>query len=349
MPSATTPLATGREGGGGGAPSQKTFRPPPTRTPRGRRIRVPTFSRTARGCGLRGHAARVLDARCTAGRRLPGHRRRGQRQGHDPAEAEADRLALPDGDRVALRHRRRRAGRRRRRPVGLPEGARRAPASPASRRTSRRSPSTGPTSSSSSYDANSLVASLKKLHIPVILQDGAARLCPGAYEQIKQLGRATGHYDRARDGRRADDGRRSPRLVAASTTARTRRLALPRAQPRLLLRDVEDVHRLASTRSSACATSPTRRTRPAPATRSSPAEYSIASNPGLIVLADVEVLRADGRRLSGAARAGTGSARSGTARSSCLDDSIASRWGPRVVNFVRAVSSAVADERPQLT
>src|SRR5581483_7731907 len=33
MPSATTPLAEGREGGGGGAPSQKTCRPPTTSNP----------------------------------------------------------------------------------------------------------------------------------------------------------------------------------------------------------------------------------------------------------------------------------------------------------------------------
>jgi hypothetical protein len=98
--------ATGRngwEGGGGGAPSQKTCRPPRThRTPRGRRIRVQAHPRTPRSS----HAV-------SAGR--------GRLVGLGDCRAPADRLALADRDRVAVRDRRRQAGRRGRRPVGLPE------------------------------------------------------------------------------------------------------------------------------------------------------------------------------------------------------------------------------------
>ena len=66
-----------------------------------------------------------------------------------------------------------------------------------------------------SYDANRVVASLKKLRIPVMVQP-APRTLPQAYEQIKQLGRATGHLDRARTVI-ARMRTQIARLVAAST------------------------------------------------------------------------------------------------------------------------------------
>ena len=47
------PSGRGREGGGGGAPSQKTCRPPTIRTPRGRRIRREAPSRNAPGGACR--------------------------------------------------------------------------------------------------------------------------------------------------------------------------------------------------------------------------------------------------------------------------------------------------------
>src|SRR5215208_8328606 len=66
-----------------------------------------------------------------------------------------------------------------------------------------------------SFDANRVVAALKKLRIPVLLQP-APRTLLQAYEQIKQLGRATGHALAART-LIARTRTRIARLVAAST------------------------------------------------------------------------------------------------------------------------------------
>jgi iron complex transport system substrate-binding protein len=75
------------------------------------------------------------------------------------------------------------------------------------------------------------------------------------------------------------------------------------------------------------------------------AEYLISTNPDVIVLADSVCC---GQKPS------TVAARPGWDRISAvrtgsivrLDDSIASRWGPRLVNFFRAVSSALTRLRP---
>ena len=69
-------------------------------------------------------------------------------------------------------------------------------------------------------------------------------------------------------------------------------------------------------------------------------EYIVASNPSLIVLADV---RCCGQTPQ------TVAARPGWSDMSAvrnhaivrIDDSIASRWGPRIVDFVRAVAAAL--------
>jgi iron complex transport system substrate-binding protein len=71
------------------------------------------------------------------------------------------------------------------------------------------------------------------------------------------------------------------------------------------------------------------------------AEYVVAADPDVIVLADTVCC---------GQTAGTVAARPGWDRISAvrsgsivrMDDSIASRWGPRLVNFFRAMSSALA-------
>src|SRR6185503_20502634 len=69
-------------------------------------------------------------------------------------------------------------------------------------------------------------------------------------------------------------------------------------------------------------------------------EYVVAANPGLIVLADTVCCEQSVRTV--AARAGwsrIAAVRTGSVVR--LDDSIASRWGPRLVNLVRAVGTAL--------
>jgi iron complex transport system substrate-binding protein len=70
------------------------------------------------------------------------------------------------------------------------------------------------------------------------------------------------------------------------------------------------------------------------------AEYLITANPGLIVLADTVCCAQNARTV--AARPGwsrIAAVRTGSVVR--LDDSIASRWGPRLVNLVRAVGTAL--------
>jgi iron complex transport system substrate-binding protein len=69
-------------------------------------------------------------------------------------------------------------------------------------------------------------------------------------------------------------------------------------------------------------------------------EYIISRNPDLIVLADSVCCRQTPATV--AARPGWSRiAAVGTGSIVRVDDSIASRWGPRIVNFVRAVATAL--------
>src|SRR5581483_1329663 len=68
------------------------------------------------------------------------------------------------------------------------------------------------------------------------------------------------------------------------------------------------------------------------------AEYVVSANPDVVVLADIRCCGQSLRTV--AARPGwrnVSAVRTGTVVR--IDDSIASRWGPRVVNFVRAVAA----------
>jgi iron complex transport system substrate-binding protein len=70
------------------------------------------------------------------------------------------------------------------------------------------------------------------------------------------------------------------------------------------------------------------------------AEYIVASSPDLIVLADTRCCGQSRAAVLGRPGWGTIAAvRKGAI--AVIDDSIASRWGPRLVNFVNAVSSAL--------
>ena len=71
------------------------------------------------------------------------------------------------------------------------------------------------------------------------------------------------------------------------------------------------------------------------------AEYVVSQSPDIVVLADIKCCAQTPQTV--AARPGwshVAAVRTGTIVR--IDDSIASRWGPRIVNFVRAVAGAVA-------
>ena len=187
-----------------------------------------------------------------------------------------------------------------------------------------------------SFDPKGLADALARLGIPVVFQNAAATL-PGAYQQIRQLGKVTGHTAEA------------DRLV---TTMKQRIGAIvARARPKAT--GVTVYHELDPTLYSLTSNTFVGRVYAmfglkniADAAKGgteypqlSP-EYVISANPGLIVLADTVCCAQNARTV--AARPGwsrIAAVRTGSVVR--LDDSIASRWGPRLVNLVRAVGTAL--------
>ena len=185
------------------------------------------------------------------------------------------------------------------------------------------------------YDPGSLVSSLERLGIRVVVQPAAENLGQ-AYGQIRQLGRITGHDARAkrvvrnmqRGIARALRGsvRRSHTVyheVTPDLYSATSRTFIGRIYSLFGLRNIADAADSTGTGYPKLSN-----------------EYVVASNPSLIVLADT---RCCGQtRASVAARPGWGGMTAVRNRAIVVvDDSIASRWGPRVVNFARAIGSAL--------
>jgi iron complex transport system substrate-binding protein len=189
-----------------------------------------------------------------------------------------------------------------------------------------------------SYDPKGLVSALNRLGIPVLIHD-AAKSFRGAYQQIRQLGMVTGHEAAAR------------RLVASMKTRIGRIVKASRARARGL----SVYHELTPDFYSASSKSFVGKVYTALGLKNIAdaadsggtgypqlsAEYIVASSPDLIVLADSVCC---GQKPSTvAARPGwdrVKAVRSGSIVR--IDDSIASRWGPRLVSFFRAMSLALA-------
>jgi iron complex transport system substrate-binding protein len=189
-----------------------------------------------------------------------------------------------------------------------------------------------------SFDTKGLARSLRRLKIKVVHHDGAKTL-KGAFLQIRQLGLVTGNaatatklvkemrtkidriVDVAKDRARglAVYHELSPDLYSATSNT-----FIGKAYALLGLENIADEADSAGTGYPQLS-----------------AEYVVAADPDVIVLADVVCC---GQKPS------TVGARPGWDRISAvrtgsivrMDDSIASRWGPRLVNFFRAMSSALA-------
>jgi iron complex transport system substrate-binding protein len=190
-----------------------------------------------------------------------------------------------------------------------------------------------------SYDANGLVAALGRLGITVLHQDGAKSF-KGAYQQIRQLGKVTGRDARAAtlvasmkkkiaavvaDAKKGRKGlsvyhELDPTLYSASS-----KTFVGQVYTSLGLRNIADE-----------AADPFGTGYPQLS-----AEYVVASSPDIIVLADTVCC---------GQKASTVASRPGWDRISAVrtgsivrvHDSIASRWGPRLVNLYRAMASALA-------
>jgi len=186
-------------------------------------------------------------------------------------------------------------------------------------------------------DTGSLVHGMQALNVPILLEPAAKNL-DDSYLQIKQLGLATGHSAQA-DSLVASMRSQVGALVASvSKPARqlkvyheldntfysvTSATFIGQAYKLLGLTNIADAATAAT-----------------PDYPQLSPEFIVSSNPDLIVLADTKCCQQDLNSV--AARPGwraIAAVKSGHVVG--VDDDIASRWGPRIVDFMRAVASQV--------
>ena len=188
------------------------------------------------------------------------------------------------------------------------------------------------------YDPKGLSDALARLGITVVHQDGAKSF-KGAYQQIRQLGLVTGHESEATRlvgrmrskiaaivpaARRAGRGLSVYHELTPDLYSATSKTFVGKVYEALGLRNIADAADSAGFGYPQLS-----------------AEYVVSVSPDVIVLADTVCC---------GQKASTVAARPGWDRISAvrtgsivrIDDSIASRWGPRLVNFFRAMSSALA-------
>jgi cobalamin transport system substrate-binding protein len=190
-----------------------------------------------------------------------------------------------------------------------------------------------------SYDPNNLVSTLRGLGIRVLVQD-AAKTLNDAYAQIVQLGQVTGHVKKA-NYVVVTMKRRIAELVAGGTR-RARGLTVfhelgPDLYSVTSSTFVGRVYSLFGLKNIADAAD----TATSGGYPRLSAEYVVSQSPDLVVLADIACCGQTPQKV--ASRPGWSTVKAvRTSTIVRIDDSIASRWGPRIVNFVRAVAAALA-------
>lgn len=187
-----------------------------------------------------------------------------------------------------------------------------------------------------SSSANNLIPALDKLHIPVLLEP-AAKSIGDAYVQMRQLGFATGH-DAAARKLVSQMKLKIDAAVAATPKAKTVSVyheLSPDFYSATSKTFIGRVYSLFGIGNIADAADKTGSGYPQLS-----AEYVIASNPSLIVLADTKCC--DQTAASVKSRPGWSSIRA-VQRGNVVaaSDDVTSRWGPRIVDFVRVVAAAV--------
>ena len=186
------------------------------------------------------------------------------------------------------------------------------------------------------FDPKDLVASLTRLGIPVLYHKAVSTF-PGAYQQMRQLGRVTGRTAQA-DALVTRMKRQIGAIVAKRKGAGAGATVYHELDPSFFSVTsstfVGRVYALFGLRNIADA---------APGGTDYPQlspEFVISSNPDLVVLADTVCCGQTVDTVS--ARPGWSGIKAVRNRTVLrIDDSIASRWGPRLVNFVRAVGLAL--------
>ena len=186
-----------------------------------------------------------------------------------------------------------------------------------------------------SGDANDVVGGLRKLGIRVLLQPAAKNLAE-AYAEIRQLGAVTGH----RRGAAAVVTRMKKAIASVLKATPRRGLSVyheltPDFYSATSTTFIGRIYKLFGLRNIADAADSSGTGYPQLS-----AEYIVSANPSLIVLADTrccgQSAKAVGERPGWA---GLAAVRRGNVIG--IDDSVASRWGPRIVQFVRVVGKAL--------
>jgi len=187
-----------------------------------------------------------------------------------------------------------------------------------------------------SNDIGGVVSALQKLGVTVLLEPAADNLAQ-AYDEIRQLGQATGHVQQA------------TKVVGGMERSLTKLLrSVPKSQRHLTVYHELDptyysatsatfigrIYKLFGFRNIADAADTTHSGYPQLS-----AEYIVASSPDIVVLADTVCCGQTAATV--AARPGwSGISAVKHGRVIGVNDDIASRWGPRIVDFARAVAAA---------
>jgi cobalamin transport system substrate-binding protein len=193
-----------------------------------------------------------------------------------------------------------------------------------------------------SDDLNGIVAQLAKLNVPVLVEPAAANL-DGVYAQLTQIALATGHAGGAKSV--VASIRKQVAAIVASVPKPAKPFAVYHELDQTFYSAtshtfIGQMYKLLGVRNIADA---------AKASTDYPqlsAEYVIAANPDLIVLADTVCC---------AQTAATVANRPGWSNIAAVknngvvavDDSIASQWGPRIVVFLKEVAAAVTKLKGQ--
>jgi iron complex transport system substrate-binding protein len=186
------------------------------------------------------------------------------------------------------------------------------------------------------FDSGGAVAGLKKLGIRVLLQPAAQDL-RGAYAQMQQLGAITGHKREATKLVSSLKARIA-RVVASAPKGRSLSVyheLTPDFYSATSKTFIGRIYALFGLKNIADAADSTASGYPQLS-----GEYILAANPSVIVLADGRCCGQSASSVS--ARPGWRNIAAVRDRAIVrVDDSVASRWGPRVVDFVRAVAAAL--------
>jgi iron complex transport system substrate-binding protein len=187
------------------------------------------------------------------------------------------------------------------------------------------------------FDPSGLVKGLRKLDIPVLLQPAATNL-DEAYAEIEALGLATGHEPAAKavvTRMRARIGELVASASAGNSTSVYHELG-PDYFSVTSKTFIGSIYKLLGAENIADAAGGT-----APDYPQLSAEHILSANPDVIVLSDTKCCGQSPETVAG--RPGwskIAAVRNGNVVP--VDDDIASRWGPRTVDFVEIVAQAIA-------